>query len=252
MKLKDKVVIITGSASGIGQAIAELFSKEGAKVVVSDINEENINRVVNKIKETGGSAIGVKCDVANKLEIINLVNQTLGVFERIDVIINNAGIMDNFYPVGDLEEELWDRVMNVNLKGPYLLSKEAVRYFLNNEIPGIIVNVSSVGGLFGARGGASYVASKHGLIGLTKNTASAYKDYGIRCNAIAPGGINTGISDTITVPHRIGAVALSKGTGEPSMGEPEDIAYIALYLASEESKFTNGTVITADGGWTAS
>lgn len=251
MKLENKVAIITGAASGMGEATAKLFAQEGAKVIVSDINEENINRVVKEIKEAGGSATGIKCDVAKGQEIIALVEKTIETYDGLDIVMNNAGIMDNFIPVGDLSEEQWDLVMNINLKGPYLLSKEAIRYFLNHEIPGVIINVASVGGLFGARGGASYVASKHGLIGLTKNTASAYKEYGIRCNAIAPGGVKTGIGGTITAPHRIGATVLFKGTGESPMGDPEDIAYTALYLASDESKFTNGTVITVDGGWTS-
>jgi NAD(P)-dependent dehydrogenase (short-subunit alcohol dehydrogenase family) len=251
MKLKDRVAIITGAASGMGEATAKVFAIEGAKVVVSDIDEENVNRVVEDIKSDGGEAIGFLCDVGKKSDILNLVEKTIEVYNGLDIVMNNAGIMDNFYPVGDLDEELWDRVLNVNLKGPYLLSKEAIRYFLNNQIPGVIINIASVGGFFGARGGASYVASKHGLIGLTKNTASAYKEYGIRCNAIAPGGVKTGIGSTITAPHRIGVAAMAKGTGEAPMGDPEDIAYTALYLASDESKFTNGTTITVDGGWTS-
>jgi len=251
MKLKNKVAIITGAASGMGEATAKLFAKEGAKVVVSDINVENVNRVVEEIKSLGGNALGVVCDVGIQEQIMNLVEKTLETYNKIDILMNNAGIMDNFYPVGDLDEELWDKVMNVNLKGPYLLSKEAVRYFLNHEVEGVIINVASVGGLFGARGGASYVASKHGLIGLTKNIASTYKEYNIRCNAIAPGGVKTGIGSTINTPHRIGAVALAKGTGQTPMGEPEDVAYTALYLASDDSRFTNGTVITVDGGWTS-
>ena len=251
MKLSGKVAIITGAASGMGESTAKLFAKEGAKVVVSDINEENVNRVVNEIKQTGGEAIGVKCDVSKGDEIIALVEKTIEVYNGLNIVMNNAGIMDNFIPVGDLAEEQWDLVMNINLKGPYLLSKEAIRYYLNNQIEGVIINVASVGGLFGARGGASYVASKHGLIGLTKNTASAYKEYGIRCNAIAPGGVKTGIGTTITAPHRIGVAVMTKDLGASPMGEPEDIAYTALYLASEESKFTNGTVITVDGGWTS-
>lgn len=251
MKLKDKVAIITGAASGMGEACAKLFALEGAKVIVSDINKDNINRVVDYINNNNGEAYGIYCDVGVQQDIINLVEKTIEKYGRLDILMNNAGIMDNFIPVGDLDEDLWDRVMNINLKGPYLLSKEAIRYFLNNEIAGTIINVSSVGGLFGARGGASYVASKHGLIGLTKNTASAYREYGIRCNAIAPGGIKTGIGATITKPHRIGASVLAKTTGQTPMGEPEDIAYTALYLASDEAMFTNGTVITVDGGWTS-
>ena len=251
MKLKDKVTIITGAGSGMGEATAKLFALEGAKVVVSDINEENINRVVDEIKKENGEAIGIKCDVAKGTDIIALVQKAMETYGKLDIVMNNAGVMDNFVPVGDLDETQWDFVMNINLKGPYLLSKEAIKHFMDKEIPGVIINVASVGGLFGARGGAAYVASKHGIIGLTKNTASVYKEFGIRCNVIAPGGIKTNIGGTITAPHRQGATVLGRDVGPTPMGDASDIAYAALYLASDDAKFINGTVITVDGGWTA-
>ncbi|MCL2860466.1 MAG: glucose 1-dehydrogenase [Oscillospiraceae bacterium] len=251
MNLKGKVSIITGAGSGMGEATAKLFAKSGAKVIVADMNEEQIARVVNEIKANNGDAFGITCNVSNGEEIINLINKTIEHYGKLDILMNNAGIMDNFVPVAELEESLWDKVMNVNLKGPYLLCKEAINYFLNNNVAGNIINVASVGGLFGDRGGASYVASKHGLIGLTKNIASVYKDNNIRCNAIAPGGINTNIATTINHPSQVGMTTYSKNVAQGPIGNPEDIANLALYLASDEAKFINGTVIIADGGWTA-
>ena len=251
MKLQNKVAIITGAASGMGKATAKIFAKEGAKVIIADLNEDQINVVVDEIKTESGEATGIICDVSNREQIVNLVKQTIDTYGKIDILVNNAGIMDNFIPVTELDEAYWDRVININLKGPFLLSKEVINYFLSNNIAGNIINVASVGGYYGARGGAAYVSSKHGVIGLTKNIASNYRDDNIRCNAIAPGGINTNISRTITAPSQRGMTTYGKEVAEGPLGEAEDIANAALFLASDDSKFVNGTVIIVDGGWTA-
>ncbi|RCX22993.1 NAD(P)-dependent dehydrogenase (short-subunit alcohol dehydrogenase family) [Fontibacillus phaseoli] len=249
MRLSDKVVIVTGAGSGMGRAIAELFAKEGAKVVASDISEERINEVSTSIKEAGGEALGILANVAKESDVQQLIDRTVQAYGTVDILVNNAGIMDNFIPVGEVTHEHWERVLGVNLNGPMYASRAVLKIMLEKG-KGVIINNASVGGLFGARGGAAYVASKHALIGLTKNTAAVYGSKGIRTNAIAPGGVNTAISGTITAPNQLGMEAIGRAGSAP-MGEAQEIAYAALFLASDESSFVNGVVLTADGGWTA-
>jgi len=252
MKLKNKVTVITGAGSGMGKAMAILFAQEGAKVVVADINQAAIDAVVSEIKQNGGEATGVKVNVTNKEEIKTMTEAATRTYGSLDVLVNNAGIMDNFTPVGDVSDELWERVIGINLTGPLMACREAINIMLQQDKGGIIINNASVGGLFGTRGGAAYVASKHGLVGLTKNIASTYGREGgkIRANAIAPGGVNTNIQSTITEPHPLGLAAIGDA-GSAKVAEPIEIAQVALFLASDDSSFVNGDVIKADGGWTA-
>lgn len=252
MKLQGKVAIVTGAGSGMGKAIAILYAQEGAKVIAADINQANVDAVVAEIKQNGGEATGVVANVASKEEVERMIQTAASTYGSLDILVNNAGIMDNFVPVGDLTDEQWDRVLDINLRGPFLASRAAINMMKEQANGGVIINNASVGGLFGARGGAAYVTSKHGLIGLTKNIASTYGREGgnIRCNAIAPGGVNTNISATITAPHPLGFAAISD-IGPAKMGDPMEIAHVALFLASDDSSFINGQVITADGGWTA-
>lgn len=251
MKLKDRVAIVTGAASGMGEAISKRFAGEGAKVVIADMNPQGIERVVKEIREAGGEALGVICNVAEQPSIDELFKQTTDTYGKLDILVNNAGILDNFYPVGDMSDELWDKVMGVNLKGPFMTTRAAVQTFLKQETPGVIINMASVGGLYGARGGVAYVTSKHALIGMTRNTAAVYHPNQIRCIAIAPGSIETNIGRTIYKPHEIGYKTLSEHVGPSPMGKAEEVANVALFLASDEASFVNGSVVTVDGGWTA-
>lgn len=251
MKLSSKTAIVTGAGAGMGKAIAILFAQEGANVIVSDINAENIESVVNEIKSNGGQAIGVTANIANEEDIDKMVSTAVEKYGSLDILVNNAGIMDNFVPVGDVSNELWDKVIAVNLTGPFKAARAAIQVMEKQETGGVIINNASIGGLFGVRGGAAYVATKHGLIGLTKNMAATYGVHrNIRVNAIAPGGVNTNIQTTITAPHQLGLQAIGN-TGKAPTGEPMEIAHVALFLASSDSSFVNGAVITADGGWTA-
>ena len=249
MRLKGKVAIVTGAGAGMGKSIAILFAAEGAKVIVSDIQQQAINTAVAEIQATGGSATGVVANVAKEEEVQQLIDKAVQEYGSLDILVNNAGIMDNFIPVGEVSNEQWNNVLGVNLNGPFYASRAAIPIMLNQG-KGVIINNASVGGLFGARGGASYVTSKHGLIGLTKNIAATYGTKGIRANAIAPGGVNTNISSSITAPHPLGLEAIAR-VGQSPMGEPEQIAHVALFLASDDSSFVNGVTVTADGGWTA-
>lgn len=251
MRLENKTAIITGAASGMGEAMAKLYAKEGANVVIADINVEAINDVLKEIHEQGGSAIGVKANIADENDIVHLVKETVNHFGSLDILVNNAGIMDNFNTAGDVTNELWEKIIAVNLTGPFKLMRESIRVMNDQDNGGVIINNASVGGLFGSRGGAAYVASKHALIGLTKNIAATYGTYGkIRANAIAPGGVYTAILNSIKDPHELGFKAL-QDAGYSPMADPSLIAEVALFLASDSSAFVNGDVITADGGWTA-
>lgn len=249
-KLENKTAIVTGAASGMGKAIAILFAKEGAKVALADLDQTEADLVAGEIRKQGGHAIGIFCDVSSEESVKNLIEVTLSEFGGLDILVNNAGIMDNFTPLDRLGDGLWEKVMAVNVNGPFYTSRLAINQMLPKG-KGVIINISSIGGLNGARAGLAYTTSKHALIGMTKNIGFMYAKKGIRCNAIAPGGVNTNIMKNAQ-PDAEGAVLCSSGIGSnPRMGEPEEIAKTALFLASDDSSFITGAVITADGGWTA-
>jgi NAD(P)-dependent dehydrogenase (short-subunit alcohol dehydrogenase family) len=251
MKLSGKVAVVTGAASGMGKAIAELFASEGAKVVVSDLSLENAQKVVDNIGTKGGSALAIVANIAVEDDVQRLIDETVNHFGTIDILVNNAGIMDNFIPAGDVTDELWDKVFAVNAKGPMRTIRKVLPIFTGKKA-GVIVNIASAGGLFGSRAGAAYTASKHAVVGLTKNVGFQYAQLGIRCNAIAPGAVKTNIAATLTAVNPFGAERAQIGMGiNPGLAEPEDIAKVALFLASDDSSFVNGTTITADAGWTA-
>ncbi|MDQ0224024.1 SDR family oxidoreductase [Metabacillus niabensis] len=251
MRLQNKVAVVTGAASGMGKAIAILYAKEGAKVVVSDINLDAANQTVEEIKTNGGEAIAVLANVAKEEDIQNLIDTAVSQYGTLDILVNNAGIMDNFEPAGDIEDEKWERIFAINTTSVMRATRKALTIFLEKQ-SGVIINVASAGGLQGARAGAAYTASKHAVVGFTKNTGYMYATKGIRCNAIAPGGVETNISSSMTGVNPFGMERIQPGLAiNPRVGKPEDIANIALFLASDESSFVNGTVITGDAGWTA-
>jgi NAD(P)-dependent dehydrogenase (short-subunit alcohol dehydrogenase family) len=251
MKLSGKVAIVTGGASGMGKAIAELYAAEGAKVIVSDINADAANAVVAEIEAKGGSATAVVANVAKEEDVVQLIDTAVATYGTLDILVNNAGIMDNFVPAGDLTDELWDRVFAINTTGPMRTTRKALPIFTEKK-SGVIVNIASAGGLYGSRDGAAYTASKHAVVGFTKNVGFQYANLGVRCNAIAPGGVATNIGTSINTPNEFGMSRAMAGMGlNPRTGEPLDIAKVALFLASDDSSFVNGTVITADAGWTA-
>ncbi|MBR0599203.1 SDR family oxidoreductase [Sinanaerobacter chloroacetimidivorans] len=251
MKLQNKTAVVTGAGSGVGKAIAVLFAREGANVVVSDINIEGAEEVVEEIIFTGGKAISVAANVAKEEDVQNLIDTAVHKYGTLDILVNNAGIMDNFVPAGAVTDELWEKVFNVNITGAMRTIRKSLPIFTEKGA-GVIVNVASAGGLLGSRAGAAYTASKHAVVGLTKNVGFQYAEVGVRCNAIAPGAVNTNIGTTIFAPHTFGMERAMAGMNlNPRTGEPEEIAKVALFLASDDSSFVNGTVITADAGWTA-
>ncbi|BFT72712.1 SDR family oxidoreductase [Paenibacillus sp. P36] len=251
MRLEGKVAVVTGAASGMGKAIAVLFAQEGAKVVISDLNLEGSNAVAESIKATGGEAIAVKTNVANLDDINMMIDTAVNEYGTLDILVNNAGIMDNMAPVGDVTDEKWDQIFEINTKGVMRAIRKALPIFLEKG-KGVIINTASTGGFSGAHAGVAYTASKHAVIGITKNTGFMYAQKGIRCNAIAPGATITNIASTMTNVNEFGASRTKVTQGViPRAGQPEEIAQVALFLASDESSFVNGAVIAADAGWTA-
>ncbi|RCW43501.1 SDR family oxidoreductase [Paenibacillus prosopidis] len=252
MKLNHKVAVVTGAASGMGKAIAELYAKEGAKVVVADLNEVAIFAVVDGINQAGGTAIGITANVMKEEEIQAMVDKAVEQFGSVDILVNNAGIMDGFRLIDTVEDDLWNRVIDINLTGPMRAIRKALPIMLAKG-EGIIINIASTAGITGGKGGVAYTASKHGLVGLTKNVGYMHAKSGIRCNAIAPGGVRTNIVHTLGNIDMAGMKTFREGEGTQRLEavDPIEIANIALFLASEDSRFINGAVIAADGGWTA-
>lgn len=244
-RLQHKVAIVTGAGSGIGRATAELFHREGAMVVAVDHVAAGLAQLPADERMQS-----VVADVSKRADDERVVATAVDRFGRLDALCNIAGIVDRLLPVGELTDEVWEHVLAVNLTGPMLAMRAAIPAMLLGG-GGVIVNISSIGGLFGARGGAAYAASKHGLIGLTKNVAATYGREGIRAVAVCPGAVDTGIS-LGGDPSPKGLEAL-KATlpANPRAGTALEIANLLLFLASDEASFVNGAAIVADGGWTA-
>ena len=254
MRLKDKVAIVTGAASGIGLAIAQRFAAEGASLIIGDLNEAGLNAALASITASGGTAAGKTANVALRDEAESLVALAESSFGRVDVLVNNAGVMDHNHGAAAVTDEMWARVIGVNLNGPMYLMRRALPGMLERGA-GSIVNIASTAALNGSSAGAAYTVSKHGLAGLTVNTAWQYATKGIRCNAICPGGTRTNIvtSDDVAKWDKHGSERITLVYGLlPVILEPEDIANFALFLASDEARHVNGVVVPVDGGWLAS
>ena len=253
MKLEGKVAVVTGAGSGMGREIAKLFAREGAKVVLADIVQERLDEAVNDLAKSGGQAIGVLTNVAKEDDIQQMIDSAVNTFGSLDILVNNAGIMDKMTAIADVTDELWERVFAVNVTGPMRAIRKALPIMLEQG-KGVIINTASIGGLYGSRAGTAYTASKHAVVGLTKNVGYQYAKLGIRCNAIAPGGVETNImadSPDLDMNYLGVQQAMSGIATNPRSGQPSEIATVALFLASDDSSFVNGTVITADAGWTA-
>ena len=251
MKLCGKVAVVTGASSGMGKSIALLYAKEGASVVAVARRKEKLNELIEESKDYEGKIIAMQGVVSRKEDNEKMIDLAIENFGKIDILVNNAGVMDEMMPVSEVTDELWNKVISVNLDGPFYACRKAVNSMLKQG-SGIIINVGSIGGLNGCRAGASYTASKYALLGLTKNIGFMYADKGIRCNIICPGGVESEIGVGISHPSEFGFSRVRLGMGNvPRTGSPEEIATIALFLATDDSSFVNGTEIVADAGWTA-
>ena len=251
MKLNGKSVVVTGASSGMGKAIVELFAKEGANVIAVARRKERLEALAEALKDEAGRVIPFSGDVSNEESISAAIDAAVSEFGRLDILVNNAGIMDDMSPIGDVKNEKIEQVFSVNVFGPMYAMRKAVQVFLKQGNGGNIINVASLGGMRTVAG-AVYNASKAAVISLTKNTAFMYLPDGIRCNAIAPGGIATEIASSMGMPNMAGYGRVQKVlAAAPAPGSAEQIASAALFLASDDSSYVNGDVLVVDGGWNA-
>lgn len=243
MRLKDKVCIVTGSGSGIGQATAIKFALEGAKVAVCDVNETAAADTVKEIQEKGGEAKNYKVDITDKESIQNMVDDLMKQYGRIDVLVNNAGIIMDAQ-LKKMTDDQFDKVINVNLRGTYLCSKAVVNIFIEQQ-KGVILNASSIVGLYGNFGQTNYAASKFGVIGFTRTWAKELGKYNVRVNAVCPGFIATSI--LAPMPEKV-IKSMEDKVPMKRLGKPEEIANTYAFLASDEASYVNGAVVEVSGG----
>ncbi len=246
--LTGKVALVTGASKGIGRAIAELYAQAGAKVVVSSRKQEAVDEVVAGIKSKGGNALAVACNVGEAADIQKLIDTTLTAYGTIDILVNNAAANPSFGPMVETSESSFDKIMAVNVKGPFELAKK-VYPIMKAKKNGSVVNISSVGGLRPEPGLGIYSMSKAALISLTKVMAKEWGDDNIRVNVICPGLIKTKFSEALWSNEKI-MHTMMKMLPIKRVGTPEEIAALALYLASDASSYSTGSVFTADGGFT--
>lgn len=250
MRLEGKSVVVTGASSGMGNEIVRLFVKEGANVVAVARRKERLEELAASLEGQAGRVIPFVGDVSKQEDNEAAIETAVREFGKLDVLVNNAGIMDDMGPIGDFTNEKLDQVFQVNVFGPMYAMRKAVNLF-KEQGGGNIINVASLGALRSCAG-AVYCASKAAIVSLTKNTAFMYQPDGIRCNAIAPGGIATEISTSMGMPNMAGYSRVQKVLGtSPAPGSGENIAYAALFLASDESAYVNGDILLVDGGWNA-
>jgi NAD(P)-dependent dehydrogenase (short-subunit alcohol dehydrogenase family) len=244
-RFEGKTAFITGAASGIGRATAVAFAAEGARVVVTDRVEAALQETAEYVKESGGEVLAIACDVSKPEEIEAAVAQAVNTFGRIDCAFNNAGVENKATPLHEIELEEWDRILSINLRGTFVCMKHEIAQMVRQG-SGVVVNTSSGAGIRGVAGGASYAASKHAMIGMTKSAALDYAKRNIRVNCVLPGNIATPMMDRFTGGDIQKAIDL-----EPvgRLGKPEEIAEAVLWMCSDLGGFVTGASIVVDGGW---
>ncbi|GIN22721.1 short-chain dehydrogenase [Siminovitchia fordii] len=246
MKLKDKVAIVTGGASGIGEATVRLFAEEGAKVVVADYSERG-NDLSEELNNSGHDKFFVKTDVTKEEDTINMINETVNKYGRLDIMYANAGIAADA-PAHELSYEKWKRTIDINLSGVFLSNKYSIEQFLKQNTGGVIVNAGSIHSFVSLPNPTAYSSAKGGVKLLTQNLCTAYAKDGIRINAICPGYIDTPLLKDVDSQTKEYLVSLHP---QGRLGKPEEVAKAVLFLASDDASFVNGTTLLVDGGYTA-
>lgn len=246
VKLTESVVLVTGSASGMGRAMAKEFAAAGADVVGVDLDEDGVTDTASVITANGGSAIGLTGDVSDRDSVETFVDAAIDEFGTIDVLCNNAGVLDDYTPLGETSDSLWSTVIGVNLDGVYNCTKATLPALLDGE-EGVVINTASIAGKTAGGGGAAYTTSKHGVVGFTKQLAY---DYGpdIRTNAICPGFIETGMTEDIIEETPEMTEKMVTETPAGRYAQPEEVAKVARFLATDEASFMHGSTVDVDGG----
>jgi NAD(P)-dependent dehydrogenase (short-subunit alcohol dehydrogenase family) len=251
MKLENHVALITGSGSGIGKGIALAFARQGADIALNDIDLASAEKVAKMIEDLGRSFLVLKGDISQSSQVSAIVSHIMDEWGKIDILVNNAGIFNEMVPTHERSEEEWSRVVDIHLKGAFLCSKYAGRAMIEKRAGGNVINVASITGLAGFPNRSAYGPAKSGIINLTKTMAVEWAPYGIRVNAIAPGYILTEGAEKMFLSGEVKEEPLKKRIPLGRLGTVEEVARVALFLASEESSYITGETITVDGGWMA-
>lgn len=245
---QGKTIFITGAASGIGQAQAVAFASQGANVLGMDLDTKGLAKTLAKTTDSPGKFIPYTGDITKKTEICSAIEQVNKSFGSVHILLNTAGILDNYTPTLETTETMWDHVLSVNLKGTFLVTNQILPQMLQQKY-GVIVNMSSIAGMVAGGGGAAYTASKHAIIGYTKQLDHDYIKQGIRANAIAPGAIQTPMNAADFAGDGKIAAWVANETPAGRWAKPEEVAALTLFLASQQADYIHGTVMPIDGGW---
>jgi 3-oxoacyl-[acyl-carrier protein] reductase len=249
MKLANKVAIITGAGSGMGKTAAMLFAAEGAKIAAADITEGPVKETVAEITKAGGEALAIRADVSKAADVKRMVDEAIAKFGTLDIIYNNAGIEGDSAFLSNMTEEQFDRVIAINLRGVFLGMKFALPHMMKAR-SGSIINTASIAALVAIKGSTAYAAAKAGVIAMTRVAALEYGRYNIRVNAICPGAIETPMAERVRAGVAPNPAAIKRISLLERMARPEEIAKVALFLASDDASFATGAPFIIDGGWT--
>ena len=256
MEFLNKVIVVTGASSGMGREISLQFAKEGAKVIAVARREERLNEIRDLAKSEGykGEIIPYVGDLSKEETNEKIIEFAFEKYNTLDILVNNAGVLDNFAPVGEVTDECINKVMAVDMMAPFYSTRKAVNMFMEHNIKGNIINIASIAGLCGGKAGTAYTMAKHAVVGLTKNTGFIYRENGIRCNCVCPGGIQTEMTEPSAFANAsqrgLANAMLATAFKIPS-GYVTDVASLVLFLASEKSSYISGQAIALDGALTS-
>ena len=249
MRLEGRIAIVTGAGSGMGRAIAQEFIAEGANVLALDVRKSAVDETVEMVGQPG-RIVAFECDVSNELNIKAAVAAAMDQWGRVDIVCNNAGVLDDYIIAEETTTELWNRILGINLSGPFFMCREVLPIMVSQG-KGVIINTASISTFIAGGGGSAYTVSKHGVLGLTRQLAFEYGRKGVRVNAICPGPIHTGMTDYLLTPEgrneHVDSIIEALPAGR--WGKPVEIARLAVYLASDDADFVHGSSYVMDGGW---